>query len=145
MNWGHKITIFFSAFVALIIALVVMSMRQDVSLVTQDYYAQEIVYGQQMDKIRNARQPGQGLDFKYDAATQQARFALAADAETPVTGTLQFFRPADATLDFDVPLQPDQSGQQTVDLSRRATGLWKVKASWQRDEQEFYAEYTLTR
>ena len=55
MNWGTKIVFSFIAFAGLIITMVVISMRQDVSLVAKDYYVQEIAYQDQIDKIQNQK------------------------------------------------------------------------------------------
>ena len=53
MNWGHKIVMTFIVFAAIIISMVVISMRQDVSLVAADYYKQELAYTEQMNKLEN--------------------------------------------------------------------------------------------
>ena len=53
MNWGHKITISFVLFVALIASMVVICVRQDIFLVAPDYYKQEIEFDTQRTKIGN--------------------------------------------------------------------------------------------
>ena len=53
MNWGTRIIIMYVGFVALIITLVVVSMRQQVDLVTPDYYAKELKYQTNIDKTKN--------------------------------------------------------------------------------------------
>ena len=55
MNWGKKITIVYLAFVALIVTLVIVSVRQKVDLVTPDYYAKELNYQADINKINNAK------------------------------------------------------------------------------------------
>ena len=41
-NWGTKLILVFSLFVAGMITLVVMSMKQKVQLVAKDYYKEQI-------------------------------------------------------------------------------------------------------
>ena len=52
MNWGNKIMLSFSVFVAIIITMVVVSMKQDVFLVSEDYYDKEVKYQNQIDKMK---------------------------------------------------------------------------------------------
>ena len=53
MNFGSWITVAFVLFAGLIISLVVVCVRQDVSLVSADYYQQEIKYQSRIDDISN--------------------------------------------------------------------------------------------
>jgi hypothetical protein len=53
MNWGYKIAITFILFGALIIFMVVKSFQQNIDLVTDDYYQEELKYQQQIDKLEN--------------------------------------------------------------------------------------------
>ncbi len=53
-NWGYKIVLVYSVFVAGILYLVVQSSRQQMDLVTDDYYAQEIRYQEKIDQSKRA-------------------------------------------------------------------------------------------
>ena len=54
MNWGWKIAIGYSIFVAGILSLVVVAYRQTNDLVSADYYAQEIQFQQRIDARGNS-------------------------------------------------------------------------------------------
>ena len=41
MSWGYKIMFLYLGFVAMILTLVVMSMQQDIHLVSENYYEKE--------------------------------------------------------------------------------------------------------
>ena len=79
MNWGTKITLSFIAFVGIIITMVVISMRQDISLVAKDYYVQEIAYQDQIDRIRNNHDLG---EFKTEVTARRTRSCLMHPART---------------------------------------------------------------
>ena len=53
-NWGYKIVLVYCVFVAGILYLVVQSSRQQMDLVTDDYYAQEIKYQEKIDQSKRA-------------------------------------------------------------------------------------------
>jgi hypothetical protein len=54
LNWGHKITLAFSAFVLLMFTLVYKSMKTDFQLVTKEYYKDELAYQQVIDGTNRA-------------------------------------------------------------------------------------------
>ncbi len=54
MGWSKKITFAYVGFVALIVTMVVVSMRQKVDLVSKDYYAKELNYQSDINKMSNA-------------------------------------------------------------------------------------------
>ena len=136
MNWGHKIVLTFVVFVAIIISMVTISMRQDVSLVAPDYYKQEIAYTDQMNKLENALSLGENApQIVYEHTKRQ--FVIT--SKELIDGELHFYRPSDASKDIKVSLSLD--GQpKTVDASEMISGLWKVKLSWEKAGKSYFAE-----
>lgn len=53
MNWGKGIIVALALFVGFILFLVITLMRQDVDLVSEDYYKQEIDYEARIQKEQN--------------------------------------------------------------------------------------------
>jgi len=53
MNIGKWIVVAFVLFAAFIGTLVVVCVRQDVSLVSRDYYRQELAYQNQIQRLNN--------------------------------------------------------------------------------------------
>ena len=53
MNWGKWIIVSFVLFAAFIGILVVICVRQDISLVSKNYYQEELAYQQQIDRMNN--------------------------------------------------------------------------------------------
>lgn len=56
MNWGKGIAIVLATFMVFIIVLAVILMRQNVDLVSDDYYKKEINYEEEISAIRNANE-----------------------------------------------------------------------------------------
>ena len=54
MNWGKSIIAAFLFFALFIGVLVFICMKQEVSLVSKDYYKDEINYQQQIERLNNA-------------------------------------------------------------------------------------------
>ncbi len=66
MNWGKGITIALVLFIGFIVTLGVILMRQDVDLVAEDYYQQEIEYEAQISAESNAKKLEKKPAFTQD-------------------------------------------------------------------------------
>jgi nitrogen fixation protein FixH len=136
MDWGKGIILTLTAFAGIIISMVVICVRQDdIHLVTQNYYEEEIKYQDQIDKIVNASL----LEYEamaYDAQRRLIELNLPKGAK----GTLHLFRPSDARLDqkLDFDIQDDEAN--AINLSELKPGYWKIKMTWVEDETSYYLE-----
>lgn len=140
MNWGHGLTLFFVGFVLFMSTLVVICMRQDnIHLVTQNYYAEEIKYQEKIDKIANAADLGYKV-FNYQVKDKTVGLNLPPNA----VGVLHLFRPSDARLDrkFDVEIESGKAF--TVNLSDLKPGYWRMKLTWEEGGKEYYLEERIT-
>lgn len=136
MNWGHKIVMTFIVFAAIIISMVVISMRQDVSLVAADYYKQELAYTEQMNKLENTIDLGENAPM-IEFVNSERQFLITSNEL--LEGELHFYRPSDASKDIKVKLSLD--GQpKTIDAANMVSGLWKVKLSWEKDGKSYFTE-----
>ncbi|HET9593114.1 MAG TPA: FixH family protein [Solirubrobacterales bacterium] len=60
-----------------------------------------------------------------------------------LSGTIHFYRPSNAKLDFDVPVALDAAGFQRVPAGKLQGGLWKVRVDWTSSGQEFVHDQAL--
>ncbi|MBD0256769.1 MAG: FixH family protein [Cytophagales bacterium] len=142
MNWGHKIILGYSLFVALVATMITICVKQDdIHLVSKDYYKEEIAYQGQIEKLTNTRNLGQPVRLGY-AEAGTARLSLPA-SQSGAQGQIVFFRPADARQDVKIPLHLDATGSQDISLARLARGLWKVKITWHQSGKDYLSEQTL--
>lgn len=140
MHWGHGLMILFGAFVLLMVSLVVICFRQDdIHLVTQNYYQEEIKYQQQIDRFSNAKD----LDYDpltYEAGDKTVNLLLPEGAE----GTLHLFRPSDARLDQRFAVKMQKTNLLSINLGHLQSGYWKMKLTWKEGGNEYYLEEQIT-
>lgn len=136
MDWGKGILLTIIAFVGFIMTLVVISVRQDdIHLVTENYYEKEIKYQDQIEREKSAA----GLDrevLAYDALTK----TMVLDLPVGVKGNLQLFRPSDARLDQQLPIDILEEGKTSVPLEKLKSGYWRVQLTWTENGVDFYQE-----
>lgn len=142
MNWGIKVTIAIVTFMAIMIVMVIISVRQDFYLVTEDYYQQELKYQSQIDKMANYQNLEEKLLVKYNKQQAVAELHFP-EGNDKMEGSIHFFRPSNAHLDFKLPLKTNAQGVQVVNLANVSSGLWKIKISWQADGKFYYDEQTV--
>ena len=136
-NWGHGIAVFFSCFVTFMLFLVVKSHQQQIDLVAEDYYAQEVAYGQRMAEIQNAN--GLGDALRLITTNQQLSIQFPAQ-QNSVEGKIAVYCPSNQNLDFTLALNPDANNQQVIDASNLPRGYYKVQVSWQQGPTPFFVE-----
>jgi hypothetical protein len=143
MSWGYKIAAMYGGFVAFIISMVVVCVKQDdIHLVSKDYYKEEIAYQDQIDKLTNAKRLTGGVGVQYTTASQEVLLFLP-QAMHQATGSVLFFRPADARKDQKVALQLNESGKQIISTRGLSKGLWKVKVQWTYQNIPYFNEQVL--
>ena len=142
--WPHAIIGWFVIFGSAMAAWVCFAVRQNMDLVRPDYYEEEIRFQKQLDTLnRTADWRGQ-VSLSYESARNAMTLRLPAHfvAGTP-TGRIQFYRPSDATLDFERPLAIDSSGLQQIDVNGLRPGQWKIRVNWKLNGKDYLFEQTV--
>ncbi|MCH6234949.1 FixH family protein [Cognataquiflexum rubidum] len=136
MDWGKGIVITLVVFVSLMVGLVIVCVKQDdIHLVTQNYYEEEIKYQDQIEKMINAN----SLDYKvlsYDNQLKKVDLKLPVGAK----GTLHLFRPSDARLDQKITFDISDINAKAYDLKSLKPGYWKVKLTWSENGVDYFHE-----
>ncbi len=141
MNWGWKIFIVYSLFVLMTLGMTFYFMGQEVHLVSEDYYKQEIAYQDQIDRISNTRALSE--DLKIDIQRDIAVISIQFPGElvgTPLDGEILLYRPSDARLDHTYPIRINDSGVQEISSSDLVKGLWRLKIIWSASGKDYYDE-----
>lgn len=140
MNWGKGILVTNILFVAFIMTLVVISVKQDdIHLVTENYYEKEIKYQEQIEREKSAAQLSREV-LLFDDASK----VILLDLPIGAKGELQLFRPSDARLDQLLPLEIKDAGKTSISLNQLKPGYWRVKLTWVEDGVEYYEESKIT-
>jgi hypothetical protein len=127
MNWGKGIVIALTLFIVFISFLVVKIMSQDVDLVSEDYYKQEIDYEARIQKEQN----GLNNAAKIELIDQEAYVVVQLPDSSSLTNVvLNLKRPNDKKLDKSFKIE----GTKTFMLP---------KASLEKGKYDLTIEYTI--
>lgn len=127
MNWGKGIVIALTLFIGFISFLVVKIMSQDVDLVSEDYYKQEIDYEARIQKEQN----GLNNAAKIELVDQEAYVVVQLPDSSSLTNVvLNLKRPNDKKLDKSFKIE----GTKTFMLP---------KSSLEKGKYELTIEYTI--
>ncbi|SFB52882.1 FixH family protein [Algoriphagus aquimarinus] len=140
MDWGKGILLTIIGFVALIMTLVVISVRMDgIELVTENYYEEEIKYQDRIDQTNQASSLDKEV-ISYDAQNKSVLLDLPNGSEA----MLHLFRPSDSSLDQELAVSVTEIGKTSVSLLQLKSGYWRVKLSWNVDGVDYYEEKKIT-
>lgn len=142
ISWGWKIVILYCSFVAMMLFLVVLSVRENIDLVVDNYYEQDLKYETQIQKMKNAKQLQQDITLQYAVSDKQVVLHYPKLEET-LQGNITLFRPSDRKLDFQVPINVDSANSQVISAADMKTGLWRVKIEWAQGKTPYYTEHTI--
>jgi hypothetical protein len=137
MNWGKWIVVSFVLFAAFIAVIVTISMRQDVNLVSTQYYHDDLVYQQQLQRKNNT----EALAEKPVIAISDSRLSVIfPDNHQVQQGTITLFRPSSDKLDQNFTLSPSSDSVRIFALQPLEPGAYRVKMTWTAEGKEFYIE-----
>jgi hypothetical protein len=137
MNFGKWIVVAFVSFAAFIGTLVTVCVRQDISLVTRNYYEEEINHQQKINRLQNT----QLLVVKPEIRLMADRITVSfSDFEKVSNGELKLLRPSNARLDHTFQISASQVDEQQFALPATDRGLYRASLKWTMDGQEYYIE-----
>lgn len=139
MNWGKSIALFYSLFVVAILSVVAFAFKQDVNIISEDYYQQEIAYEDQITRIKNTN----SLPIKPTLTLNKSYVEIVFPQKTTPKGTVLFFRPSDGSQDRRLPISLGVNGTQQIDFSTQQHGKWIAKLLWSDGGKEYYQEFNL--
>lgn len=140
LNWGSWIVLSFVLFTLFIGALVTICVRQDIGLVSPDYYRQELDYQKQIERKQNA----EGLHTRPQFAVIKNQLTVSySNFKQVKVGELKLLRPSDARLDQTFNIQSTDDGIQTFDISTQQHGMYKVSLTWTMSGKEYFVEETI--
>ncbi|WP_425637507.1 FixH family protein [Algoriphagus yeomjeoni] len=140
MDWGKGIVLTIIGFVALILTMVVISVRMDgIELVTENYYEEEIKYQDRIDESKSA----DDLDREVISFDVQSK-VIELDLPSGTKGFLQLFRPSDSSLDQKINVEVTHSGITQIPLKDLKSGYWKVQLNWSENGIDHYQEKKIT-
>ncbi|MBI5916209.1 MAG: FixH family protein [Bacteroidetes bacterium] len=137
LNWGTSIAIIYTVFAATMVGFVIKSRSFDHALVVDDYYAKDLAYQSQYDKLTNSRNLTNDLTISKTGENVQLAFPK---EFSRLEGEILFYRADDKSKDFTLKIAPDGQGEQLVPSGTLTPGRWTVKVDWQGDGKAFFKE-----
>jgi hypothetical protein len=141
MNWGKSIVLAFVLFAAFIGVLVTVCMRQDISLVSKNYYQEELDFQAQIDRIKNTEALIDRPEIQVgDERSLKITFAGFSQLEK---GRINLYYPGDATQDKTFSLHQTSTPDQVFSIANLKKGKYIARMTWTMHDKEFYYETTL--
>jgi hypothetical protein len=137
MNIGKWIVVAFVLFAVFIGTLVAVCLREDISLVSKDYYKEELVYQDQIQRLNNTARLKEKPLIKVVDKTLQVEFNQMRLVEA---GELKLFCPSNDRMDRNFQVKPFGQPIQFFDLHALQKGMYRAKMHWKMNGQEFYLE-----
>lgn len=129
--WSVRIVALYSAFVVFMLFMVWMAWGQRFDLVSEDYYAQELAFQDQIDMTERATAAGQAWNMVQDADGLKGTLnATASEVQ------VHLFRPSDERLDRTYTFTDGIS----IPMADISPGKYIIKVTWQQDGKSLYQE-----
>ncbi|MGK9368183.1 FixH family protein [Melioribacter sp. Ez-97] len=142
LSWGTIIVIVYTVFVIGTLTMVYIFINQDVSLVTENYYAEEIKYQNQIEKKKNSESLDKNISVIMNEGYVDIVFPEITQPEK-IKGEIEFYRPSDQERDFIADIQLDSTYTFRVPFNKLKRGYWKIKIDWSDGIKEYYYEKNL--
>ena len=136
-NWGHGIVVAFVLFCTFIVYIVIRGFQQNIDLVSDTYYLDELDFQNRMDQKSNLANSGLSLELTQGKENIQILFPEAFRASK---GTIHFYHPDRAIFDKQYTLALNDSNIQLINKGDLIKGHFKVKVNWEVGETAFFQE-----
>ena len=138
MNWGHKIIAVYILFVAGMLFLAFKSSRQNIELVTEDYYAKELVYQQKIDESKRTAALSDTVKISILHHAVTINFPKDFEAKK-ITGEVTLYCPANEKKDMNQQFMVTDSAV-NISVPSSNHGLHYVKINWSVAGVNYYYE-----
>ena len=138
INWGTGIVIGMVAVMGFIMFMVITMMTDkeyDHDMVTENYYAKDLVYQNEIDAEKKANSLTSKIKIEKSSKGLHIYFPEELQ-EKNVSGSIQMYRPSNEKLDFQIPLQIENSTM-LIEDSKLVGGSWKVTIAWEMDGGQY--------
>jgi hypothetical protein len=140
MNFGNWIVVAFILFAMFIGALVAVCVKQDVNLVSKDYYRDELDYQHQIERINNTNRLTKKPSIAKIDGKLQVNFG---DEQKIQKGELKLFCPSNPKMDKAYTLSVMDGTTQLFEITFLQSGMYKAKLLWTMEGKEYFLEETI--
>jgi hypothetical protein len=140
MNWGKGIVISFIFFALFIGVLVTVCVKQEVSLVSKNYYSEELNYQNQIDQLSNYAQLAIKPVVNVRNGVGELNYA---DLPRIQSGKLDLYRPSDPGMDRSFDILPTTDSTMRFDVSNLQPGKYNVNFTWSMNGREYLSQLVI--
>lgn len=131
-NWGAGIVMAFIGFISFIMYFIItmnVNNKYDHDLVSDNYYADELQYQNDINKLKNTKTLIENISYKKTTNGLLIKFPETLDYKN-IKGKLFLYRPSNKQLDFETAISLSNSNLLIPD-NRLVDGRWNIKIDWQ--------------
>lgn len=138
INWGTGIVIAIIAFIAFIMFMVITMITDkeyEHDLVTEKYYQKELVFQQNLEAKRNAK----NLPEKITVAKTQSGLKIKFPSNfnpKEIKGSVSLYRPSNKSLDFEMPIATSDN-YVLVPKKHLLGGRWNINVAFTHKNIEY--------
>jgi hypothetical protein len=137
MTWPRGIILSFVLFCSFVIWIVVQAFQENIDLVSDTYYQDELAYQDRIDQRANLQKSGLSVDVKQTA--QDVVFTFP-ESFSDAQGQINFYYPSNAIFDKSFEIKTGDQGIQEVEKSLLVKGRCKIKLSWKSGGKNYFEE-----
>ncbi len=137
-NWGYGIGIFLVCFISMLVFVLLESRKVNHSLVTENYYAQDLAYQKRYDKEKRQLQ-ADNVTVNYNKDQQSVTIKFENNPKE-FSGGVTFYRPSDAARDLILPIN---KREEIIDVGMLPSGKWILILDWSEDGVAYYKREAL--
>ncbi|WP_298496863.1 FixH family protein [uncultured Algibacter sp.] len=131
-NWGTGIVLAFIGFISFIMYFIItmnVNDKYDHDLVSDDYYADELQYQNDINKLENTKDLSTNISYEKTTNGLIIKFPKGLDYKN-IKGKLFLYRPSNKQLDFETAISLSNLNLLIPD-KRLVDGRWNIKIDWQ--------------
>ena len=139
ISWGTAIAIFYSFFVIAMLVFVFAANKEDISLVSDTYYEEDLSYQLKLDKMKRTKE----LHHVFELSIEQNSkgISVTIPKELPhFKGNMTLFHPAYASLDQAYPIENNAQHKQIIPVEKLKKGRWLVKIEGENEGKIYFHE-----
>lgn len=141
MNFGRWILVAFVLFAAFMAMLVTVCVREEIGLVSKNYYADELAYQTKMDQVKNASELWAQPKISVEGSLLKIDFAGVGQIQK---GQLALLCPSDPSRDQKFEIASSEN-EQVFQLRENGRGLFRAGLKWTMGDKEYYVEKMIER
>ena len=140
-DWGKGIFIAIVVFIIGVMSMVSYIISLDFYLVNNNHYEEGVQYQGTIDGKMRADSLGNPVVILFDEERVALKVMFPEDImQKAQEGTINLYRPNDASLDRNMPIEFNAGNTQIIPMERMPKGKWILTINWKMNDKEYIEE-----